>query len=142
MERDTMRDMNERTIRQRIVATWCAKAFGLGHASSVQQRAVRMLEEAIEAYQAVGCDVAMGHALLDHVFSKEPGELAQELGGVGVTVLALANAAQLDADFEERREVARVLSKPVEWFTERNRQKNDAGFDVTGAYPDAIHNAT
>lgn len=96
---------------------------------------MRLLEEAIEAFQSAGCDAAMAHRLIDHVFSKAAGELSQELGGVGVTLLALAHAARLDADAEERREVERVLSKPIEWFAERNRAKNEAGFDVTGAYP-------
>lgn len=79
----------------------------------------------------------MAHRLIDHVFSKEAGEIGQELGGVGVTVLALAHAAGIDADAEEQREIARVRSKPLQWFWERNRAKNEAGFDVTGAYPDS-----
>lgn len=124
-----------RDERQRQVAAWCAAAFGTEHASSLTQRGIRLLEEAIEAYQAAGGEADMAHKLVDYVFGRPVGELGQELGGIGVTVLALAEAAGLSADAEEAREVARVLSKDLAHFTKRNEEKNAAGFNVTGAYP-------
>lgn len=95
-----------------------------------------MLEEAIEAYQALCGDPAQAHRLIDYIYAKEPGKLFQELGGLGVTVLALAAAAGISADEAERTEIARVLAKPLEHFWERNKAKNDAGFDAL-AYPTA-----
>ena len=121
--------------RQDLIHSWCVRAFGADHAASVPQRAVRMLEEAIEAFQAAGCAEELAHRLVAYVFSRPMGELPQEIGGLGITVLALASAAGCSADAEEIREAHRVLSKPIEHFTERNRAKNEAGFDVTGAYP-------
>jgi NTP pyrophosphatase (non-canonical NTP hydrolase) len=126
--------MMERDARQEQVHDWCAAAFGADHASSIPQRGLRLLEEAIELAQAAGCDRAMCHKLIDHIFDKPAGTIAQELGGVGVTVLAFAAAANLSADGCERVEVTRVLSKPLEYFAARNKVKNDAGFNVTGAY--------
>jgi hypothetical protein len=130
---------SDRDDRQKAIVDWGVAAFGIEHMTSLPQRALRFLEEAIEAYQAAGADAAMAHKLVDFVFSRPPGEIGQELGGCGVTLLALANAAGLSADSEEAREVARVLAKPPSHFAERNRQKNDAGVDVTGeaagAYP-------
>jgi len=123
-----------RNQRQREVHEWCAAAFGVEHASSVPQRAVRLLEETIEAYQAAGGDLEMAHRLLDFVFRHPVGSLNQELGGIGLTLLALAQAAGLSADDEERREFDRVLKKPLAWFHARNEAKNDAGFEVN-AYP-------
>jgi NTP pyrophosphatase (non-canonical NTP hydrolase) len=123
-----------RDIRQARVAEWCTEAFGAEHTTSIPQRGIRMLEEAIELAQACGCDPAMAHKLVDFVYSRPPGTIGQELGGVGTTVLALANAAGLSADAEEAREVTRVLSKPREHFTQRNQAKNAAGFDAL-AYP-------
>jgi len=125
-----------RDTRQKQVADWCAAAFGTDQAASIQQRGVRLLEEAVEVYQACGCDPAMAHKLVDYVFSRPPGTIQQELGGVGVTVLALANAAGISADKAESDEVARVLSKPLAHFTARNQAKNDAGFRAL-AQPDA-----
>lgn len=56
------------------------------------------------------------------------------MGGLGITVLALAAAAGLSADEAEQRELDRVLAKPLEWFHARNKVKNDAGFNAL-AYP-------
>lgn len=119
-----------RDERQVLVSEWCAAAFGAAHASSVSQRGVRLLEEAIEAYQATGCDAEMAHRLVDHVFSREVGRLSQEVGGIGVTLLALAQAVGVSAEQEERTEFERIQGKPLAHFTARNAAKNAAGFNV------------
>lgn len=113
---------------QKRVAAWCAAAFGADHSSNVEQRGLRLAEEAIEAAQAAGCDPATIHKLVDYIYAKPAGELKQELGGVGLCVLAMADAAGFSADDAERIEVNRVLAKPLSFFAERNRVKNDAGF--------------
>lgn len=73
----------------------------------------------------------MLHRLVDHVYAKPAGELRQELGGLGVTLLALAQAAGLSADDAETREIARVMAKPLAHFAARNAAKKAAGFHVT-----------
>lgn len=120
--------MSARGHRQRKVHEWARRAFGDEQATSVEQLGIRLLEEAVEAYQAADGDRSMAHKLVDFVFDRPKGELAQELGGVGVTLLALAAAGGLSADDEEVREVARVLSKPESYYAARNQKKNDAGF--------------
>jgi hypothetical protein len=117
-----------RDERQRRVTEWACAAFGTAEATGLAQRGVRLLEEAIEAFQACGGDEEMAHKLVAYVFARPPGEVGQELGGVAVTVLALAAAAKLSADDEECREVSRVLSKPIAEFAARNASKNAAGF--------------
>jgi hypothetical protein len=117
-----------REARQQKVADWCAAAFGEGQAASIEQRGIRLLEEAIEAYQACGASADMAHKMVDYIFARPAGTIGQELGGVGVTTLALANAAGLSADDCEAKEVARVLAKPLSHFTARNQAKNNAGF--------------
>ena len=119
---------DKRDRRQEVVARWCAEAFGADHAASPTQRGVRLLEEAIELYQAVGGDRALAHKLLDFVFDRPVGAVAQEIGGTSLCLLALAAACGLSAETEEKREVERVLAKPRDWFTARNKAKNDAGF--------------
>lgn len=121
-----LRDARER--RQRDIFAWTKEAFGEAEATSFEQRGLRLLEEAIEAYQAVGGHADVAHRLVDFVFGRPVGDIAQELGGVQVCVLALAASVEASADEEERREVARVLSKPVEHFRKRNAAKNAAGF--------------
>jgi hypothetical protein len=119
--------MAERDVRQAQIFAWTQRAFSEAQAISLPQRALRLLEEAVEAFQSVGGDPAMAHRLVDYVFSRPIGVLHQELGGVSVCVLALAAAAGLSADVEEHREVQRVLSKPISEFTQRNAAKNAAG---------------
>lgn len=131
----TGRYFRARNHMQKRLREWGAAAFGEAHVSSPPQRAVRFLEEAIELYQSCGADPEMAHKLIDYVFSRPVGELRSEFGGVGVTVLMLAEACDLSAAECEAAEMERVLSKGAAHFTERNREKNAAGFDVTGAYP-------
>lgn len=123
-----------RDARQAQVAEWCVAAFGGDHAASLPQRGLRHAEEAIEAAQAAGTNPDQIHKLVDYIYAKPPGDMAQEIGGSGLTLLALANAAGISADDAEAAEVARVLSKPLAHFHERNAVKNAAGFDAL-AYP-------
>ena len=119
-----------RDARQTAIAEWCVAAFGESHAASIPQRGIRLVEESLEAAQAAGCDRAMVHKLVDYVYDRPVGDLFQELGGVSVTLLALAAAAGLSADQAESVEIQRVLSKALAYFTERNAAKNAAGFNV------------
>lgn len=126
VERNLSRDQ-----RQEMLATWAEQAFGRDEATSIPQRGIRLLEEAIEAFQACGGDEAIAHKLVSFVFARPPGTVGQELGGVAVTVLLLAAAAGLSADEEECREIHRVLSKPLSEFIKRNSDKNAAGFKIS-----------
>ena len=119
-----------RGARQHAIADWTRACFGDAEALSVPQRGIRLLEEAIEAAQAAGVPLEKAQELLAYVYKREVGELAQELGGVSVCVLALAEAAGVDADDAECTEIARVLSKDPAYFAARNAAKNAAGFKV------------
>lgn len=117
-----------RGVRQTIVREWGSAAFGDDQMSSVPQRCVRLFEEVAETCQAGGADLAQLHRLIDFVYARPAGDLRQEIGGVGVCLLALAAAADISADDAEVDEIERVLAKPIEHFTARNQAKNDAGF--------------
>lgn len=117
-----------RNRRQAETHAWCVAAFGDHDARSIAQRGLRLAEEAIETAQACGCDAAMLHRLIDHVYAKPVGELRQELGGLGVTMLALAQAAGISADAVEQAELERVRAKPLSHFAARNAAKKAAGF--------------
>ena len=126
-------ELLSRDQRQTALSEWAEAAFGHDQSTSLPQRGLRLLEEAIEAFQACGGDEAMAHKLVAFVFARPAGTVGQELGGVAVTTLLLAAAAGLSAEEEEGREIHRVLSKPVREFTERNANKNAAGFLVETA---------
>lgn len=117
---------------QAVAADWCKNAFGVEHATNIEQRAVRFLEEAIELYQACGGQEAMAYRLVEYNFKKPLGDPYQEMGGVGVTLLALSAAIGKSADDAEKVELARVLSKPAAFWAARNEKKNRDGFNVTG----------
>jgi NTP pyrophosphatase (non-canonical NTP hydrolase) len=121
-----------RAGRQARVAAWCAGAFGADAAGDPELRALRLVEEALEAYQSVGGDEARARLALEHVFGRPAGDPAQELGGVGVTALALAAALGLDADEAERREVERALSLPRDRLSRRALEKAAAGLGPRG----------
>lgn len=123
-----------RHIRQEIAVRWATRCFGPDHVNSPEQRAVRFLEEAIELYQATGADREMALKLVNFVFDRPVGDVENELGGVGLTLLLIANATGHDADAAEEKELLRVLEKPRGEFAARNQKKNDAGFLAT-AYP-------
>lgn len=135
-------DTSTRSARQHRVNAWCAEAFGSDHAASVPERALRLIEEAVEAAQAAGINSVMAHRLVDHVYSRPAGELEQELGGVGLTLLALASAAGMDADHAEQQELNRVLSKPASHFTARNAAKIAAGLSIMSVNGAEVDGAT
>ncbi len=119
-----------REERQELIATWVREAFGEGQASSVAQRGVRLLEEAVELAQAAGVDEAMAAKLVAYVYGRPAGDVRQELGGVQLCALAMAATLGISADAAEADEVERVLAKPLAHFAERNAVKNAAGFEV------------
>jgi hypothetical protein len=112
-----------RDRRQAMVMAWAELAFGREEATGLPQRGLRLLEEAIEVFQACGGAVEIAHELVTAMFGRPCGTIGQELGGVAVSLLALAAASGLSADMEECRELHRVLSKPVEEFSRRNATK-------------------
>lgn len=127
--------VEDRETRQNVCVAWGLRAFGPEHVHSVPQRALRFFEECCELVQACGTDRETAHRLLDFVYNRPKGTVANELGGVGVTTMMLAASAGLSAELCELEEVLRVLSKDPAEFTKRNEEKNAAGFDA-GAYRD------
>lgn len=127
----TTTHVSNRDRRQHQVGGWATAAFGVVEATDLKQRAVRLAEEAIELAQAVGVDSAMLTKLVGFVYDRPIGEPKQEVAGISICLLAMANALGISADEVERDELDRVLSKPPEYWAERNAKKNAAGFKAT-----------
>lgn len=119
-----------RETHQRLVVNWCIRCFGLEHTRNREQHAVRLLEEVLEACQSVRVSPEMAHKLIDYVYGRPVGQVYQELGGIGLTLLAFVDACDQSAAACEAQELMRVLKLPVEHFTTRDQDKNDAGFNV------------
>jgi hypothetical protein len=82
--------------------------FGPVISADVTERNHRFLEEALELVQSTGCTASEAHQLVDYVFNRPIGEPAQELGGVMVTLAALANASNLNMDIAAETELLRA----------------------------------
>ncbi len=116
-------ERENRDKTQTIVVEWGTRCFGAAQMSDKIVRAARFLEEAVELVQAVGLPKDHAQRALDYVYSRPPGDPAQELGGVSNTQYALAGALGLSVARCEANEIARCLSKSPEHFAQRNRDK-------------------
>lgn len=116
-----------RVGRQGDVITWVKECFGEVCANDGPERGARVLEEAIELAQAAGLPIEKARHILGHVYSKPLGDLAQEVGGLSITLLAFCAYAQLSADAEEAKELDRVLRTPIQHFKKRHLEKAAAG---------------
>ena len=93
---------------QERVGRWMLACFGRHISRDRAERNYRFLEEALELVQSKGCTASEAHQLVDYVFSRPVGEPFQELGGVMVTLAALANAADLNMDIAAETELLRA----------------------------------
>ena len=75
------------------------------------ERNHRFLEEALELVQSLGCTQSEAHQLVGYVYGRPVGEPVQELGGVMVTLAALASCHDMDFEEAGETELARVWSK-------------------------------
>lgn len=120
-------NVEPRLIRLGSVYNWVITYFGRGVATNTKERAKRLLEEAIELAQCENISLEEVNLLAKHVFAKPIGEPAQEVGGIGVTLLAYCASKRLDPEEEEQREIDRIWLKPVGYFRARHQRKVDAG---------------
>jgi len=117
-----------RDERQTAVFDWCHRAFGTTvSVDDLAERGRRFLEEAIELFQANGGTVEELIKVSGIVFGRPVGEVHQEIGGVMVTLYALAEVLGLSVEECEVAEIDRVLSKPIEHFQARQREKREMG---------------
>jgi hypothetical protein len=73
-----------------------------------KERLLRFSEESAETQQACGLTFEEYVEMGRHVWGQKPGEIFQEIGGVGVTLLSLADVHGLDAIQMINRESDRV----------------------------------
>lgn len=109
--------------RQRVVVEWGERAFGVDHMQDKIVRAARFFEEAAEMVQAVGLPRDHAQRAFDHVYSRAPGDPAQEAGGAANTLMALCGAIGLSLDECQRAEIERCLAKDPAHFAARNEAK-------------------
>lgn len=115
-----------RDDRQEQMRDWVVRCWGEG-AVSVVERVERFFEEAAELAQAEGIDPYRLQEIIGHVYQKDAGQPAQEVGGIGTTLLAYCAAKGISADECERRELSRILGKTADHFRARHAAKVQSG---------------
>lgn len=105
---------------------WAIETFG-NVAKNRDERAARLVEEAIELAQAEGVPLDVIERIARHVFSKPPGDPIAELQGVALTLDACAeNLGDSVAD-ATARELTRVKSRSAAEWAARHDAKVAAG---------------
>jgi hypothetical protein len=118
-------------IDQVVVEQWVRTTFGDKMFESKEERAARVLEEAVELYQVFGPgNRAKAHKIVDMVFDKKVGELHNELGGLIVTLLAVCGNEGLRLDEMANKEITRIKSLPGDGFRKKQRDKADLGVSM------------
>jgi len=106
---------------QRNVKNWCESTFGSTITADRVERIQRFLEEALELAQAEGMPKADAAKLLEYVWSRPPGEILQEVGGVMVTLAAYCNAVEYNIFAAGTAELERCWTQ-----SEKIREKQKA----------------
>lgn len=93
---------------QSRVAVWMVACFGTEAPKDRVERRFRFLEEALELFQATGGTEEQAQELLRYIYNRPPGAMAQEMGGVLLTLASLCSAYHIDMDNMGELELARV----------------------------------
>ncbi len=116
-----------RNQRQADILQWANETFGAATADNTGERIRRFAEEAVELAQAIGLDKQAMLDIVEHVYAKPEGDVAQEIGQVGVSLLGLAAHLNISAESEECAEFERVKSLPAGYWQGRQNAKAKKG---------------
>jgi NTP pyrophosphatase (non-canonical NTP hydrolase) len=119
------------------VAGWVRRTFGMSTLQNRKERALRLVEEAVEFAQAVGVEFALIDKIVPYVYGRPAGEVEQELGGVATTLFAAAESCGVQLSAVAEREVYRVEMKDPNHFRKRNAEKRKSGVGLYVGAPDA-----
>lgn len=117
--------MSEETdgSRQATIARWARRVLGDDIFENTKERALRLVEEALELAQAIGVTDVDLHRLVDYVYARPVGEVSQEVAGTMVTLYAVAASAGVDADEAYKKEVIRIHTPEIEAKVRRRQQE-------------------
>lgn len=132
---------SRRAQRQSAILEWANATFGEATASNTGERIRRFAEEAIELVQAAGLDKQALHDIIDHVYAKPAGNVAQEIGQVGVSLLGLSEYLGIQADDEEQKEFDRIQSLPSDYWQARQNAKAGKGLGLAST-PEGTGNSS
>lgn len=108
------------------ISVWVRTRLGPDHMQP-QERAMRLVEEAIEHAQAVGITADQIARLTAHVYERPAGDAVAELGGVAVCLAGCCAAHDTTVDAMLAAELARIEARPVEDVQASLSRKAEAG---------------
>lgn len=111
------------------------RAFGDESLSNVRERENRFAEEACELLQASGMKLERLIELATYVYGRPKGNLAQEFGGAGVTMMALADVNFIHLESAVITEINR-LEANIEKIRAKAAKKPDFLFAVRPIAPE------
>jgi hypothetical protein len=118
------------------VAAWVRTCIGEAHMHS-RERAMRLLEEAVELAQAEGITAALVAKQVQHVYSRPPGGPGEEAAGVAVCLLGWCAATGHRFADLALAEVERIEAKPLDRILGSLARKADA--DLVTCVPVCDH---
>jgi len=114
----------KRTLQERV-RKFTIQCFGYHNTYDRRERAFRFGEEALEVMQAAGLTTKDVIALLEHVYSQNPGYLRKELANAHITLLSLATANSIDLDSTTESDLNWAIDHIPE-IQQRHKQKDQA----------------
>ncbi|WP_367154696.1 hypothetical protein [Methylomonas sp. HYX-M1] len=125
--------LSDRQDRQTKILQWTIATFGQATADNTGERIRRFLEEALELAQAVGLDQDAAQNMVEYVYSRPTGHVNQEIGQVGVSLLALSEHLHINAEHEEFAEFQRITSLPADHWQSRQNAKAGKGIALASS---------
>jgi len=107
------------------VADWVNTRIGPAHMHR-RERAMRLLEEALELAQSEGITEPQALAQIVYTFNRIPGEAFQEAGGVAACLLGWCASVGITLQEVAEAELKRMEAKPLEEIRASLARKNDA----------------
>ena len=115
--------------QQTRVKEWIASRLGPEHMTP-RERALRVLEEALELAQSEGVIMPDAFRLLQHVFGRPAGDPQQEAGAVGVCLMGWCAARGLDHKAVVEQEIERIEARTISEVRESVERKRREGLTV------------
>ena len=111
---------------QNRVAEWVKTRIGEAHMQP-RERAMRLLEEALELAQAEGITEDMIRDQAEHVFCRPAGTPVNEAGGVAICLLGWCASTNSQLLSIIASEIMRIENKPIDQIRGSLARKADAG---------------
>lgn len=117
-------------MNQRKWYNWCANTFGKECVLNTRERSLRCFEEATELAQAMTIPKEDVLKIIDHVYSRQKGEVRGEIAGSFSTLLVLCETLGFTAEKVVEEEFERVISTDPDHMRRKHADKIAAGISV------------